>query len=236
MIRVWLNLALASQQEALAEALKARGFQVAEHPFNAQVGLLEARWELPPPPPVPAVVLLQNREQATQALRLGYKGYLYPEQGLEVLAQALRKVAEGEIWAERRVVAQVVGEPIPQLSPREKEVAALAALGLSNKEIAQELGISERTVKAHLSAVFQKAGVKRRSQLAHQYIAAKLNVLKGAYAPPEVLDAITWAENFFHTYGPASNLSKSLVNQARYYAGILGQYNEGKIGPGHCSE
>ncbi|GAA5337623.1 MAG: hypothetical protein KNN15_11275 [Thermus antranikianii] len=74
-------------------------------------------------------------------------------------------------------------------------------------------------------------------QLAHQYIAAKLNVLKGAYAPPEVQAAIAWAENqFFNLYPPSYNFGKSLTNQARYYAGILGQYNEGRIGPGHCSE
>nr|WP_279232074.1 hypothetical protein [Thermus albus] len=73
-------------------------------------------------------------------------------------------------------------------------------------------------------------------QLAHQYIAAKLNVLKGAYAPPEVLAAIAWAENFFNTYTPSSNFTKTLSNQARSYASLLGQYNEGYIGPGHCSE
>ena len=74
-------------------------------------------------------------------------------------------------------------------------------------------------------------------QLAHQYIAAKLNVLKGAYAPPEVQAAIAWAENqFFNLYPPSYNFGKSLTNQARSYAGILGQYNEGRIGPGHCSE
>ncbi|WP_243026927.1 helix-turn-helix transcriptional regulator [Thermus albus] len=167
MVRVWIDLTLASQREALAEALQAREFQVVDHPLAAQVGLVEAGWEVPLPPPLPSLVLLRSREQAAEALKLGYKGYLYPEQGLEVLAQALRKVAEGEAWAERRVVATLVGEPTPQLSPREREVAALAALGLSNKEIAKELGISERTVKAHLSAVFQKAGIKRRSQLAH---------------------------------------------------------------------
>lgn len=135
MVRVWHNLPLTSLNEALAEVLRTRGFQVVEEPLAAQVGLVEADWEIPPPPPMLAVVLLKPREQAYQALRLGYKGYLYPEQSLEVLVQALRKVAEGEVWAERRVVANFVEEPIPQLSPREKEVAALAALGLSNKEI-----------------------------------------------------------------------------------------------------
>lgn len=166
MVRVWLNLSLASLQEALAEALRTRGFHVEEHPYTAQVGLTEAVREVPPPPPLPAVVLLRNPEQAAQALKQGYKGYLYPDQGLEVLAKALNAVARGELWAERRMLADLVGEPSPRFTQREKEVAALAAMGLSNKEIAKELGISERTVKAHLSAIFQKAGVKRRSQLA----------------------------------------------------------------------
>ena len=75
-------------------------------------------------------------------------------------------VARGEVWAERRLVAEVLENPTPLLTPREKEVAALAALGLSNEEIAKELGISVKTVKAHLSLVFQKLGVKRRSELA----------------------------------------------------------------------
>nr|WP_236630094.1 helix-turn-helix transcriptional regulator [Thermus thermamylovorans] len=64
-------------------------------------------------------------------------------------------------------MAALVGEPLPHLTQREKEVAALAALGLSNEEIAKELGISVKTVKAHLSIIFQKLGVKKRSQLAH---------------------------------------------------------------------
>jgi NarL family two-component system response regulator LiaR len=63
-------------------------------------------------------------------------------------------------------VAEVLEKPTPVLTPREKEVATLAALGLTNEEIAKELGISVKTVKAHLSLVFQKLGVKRRSELA----------------------------------------------------------------------
>ncbi|MDM7324324.1 MAG: hypothetical protein P3W93_004895 [Thermus sp.] len=73
-------------------------------------------------------------------------------------------------------------------------------------------------------------------QLAHQYIAAKLSVPKGTYAPPEVVAAIAWAENFFSTYSPSHSFSRTLTNQARHYAGLLGRYNEGYIGPGHCSE
>ena len=72
--------------------------------------------------------------------------------------------------------------------------------------------------------------------LAHQYEAAKLNILSGAASTTDVNAAIAWAETFFNTYTPSDHLSKTERQQAIYYAGILGQYNEGLIGPGHCSE
>ena len=71
--------------------------------------------------------------------------------------------------------------------------------------------------------------------LAHQYEGAKLNILSGAASTPAVDAAIAWAETFFNTYTPTSNFSKALKNQATQYAGTLGSYNEGLIGPGHCS-
>jgi hypothetical protein len=73
-------------------------------------------------------------------------------------------------------------------------------------------------------------------QLAHQYMAAKLNILKGTSAPSIVLNAISWAESFFREKTPSTRLSKQDANQARSYASILASYNEGLIGPGHCSE
>jgi hypothetical protein len=80
------------------------------------------------------------------------------------------------------------------------------------------------------------AGGNPYYQLAHQYIAALLNKLNGAATTPEVEAALAWADNFFRTYAPNASLSRTLVSQARNYAGILGRYNEGQIGPGHCSE
>jgi hypothetical protein len=73
-------------------------------------------------------------------------------------------------------------------------------------------------------------------QLAHQYMAAKLNILKGTYAPSIVLSAISWAESFFNANNLSTSLTKTQANEARYYASILASYNEGLIGPGHCSE
>jgi hypothetical protein len=73
-------------------------------------------------------------------------------------------------------------------------------------------------------------------QLAHQYMAAKLNILNGASAPAEVTAAITWAENFFATAVPTGDYKGKDGRDIRTYASTLASYNEGLIGPGHCSE
>jgi hypothetical protein len=70
--------------------------------------------------------------------------------------------------------------------------------------------------------------------LAHQYMAARLNVLAGAASTPEVDSAIAWATTFFSTYTPSSSLSKAVRKQALAYADLLDDYNNGEIGPGHC--
>ena len=72
--------------------------------------------------------------------------------------------------------------------------------------------------------------------LAQQYIAAKLNILNGAASTPAVDSAIAWATNFFNTYEPSSSLSRTVRNQAIPTASLLDRYNNGYIGPGHCSE
>jgi hypothetical protein len=72
--------------------------------------------------------------------------------------------------------------------------------------------------------------------LAHQYIAAKLNLLNGASSTADVDEAIAWAESFFNTNSPSTSLSKDITNMARSNASLLDQYNNGNIGPEHCSE
>jgi hypothetical protein len=73
--------------------------------------------------------------------------------------------------------------------------------------------------------------------LARQYIAAKLNLLKGASSTPEVDAAITWAENFFNTYTHSSNIPSDVRDNAKdVYAPLLDDYNNGRIGPGHCGD
>ncbi|HLP79743.1 MAG TPA: hypothetical protein VK158_03865 [Acidobacteriota bacterium] len=75
-------------------------------------------------------------------------------------------------------------------------------------------------------------------QLAHQYMAAKLNVMNGASAPASVTNAITQAEALFAAKTPAQVKAMKGSQTAQWVtlAGILGSFNEGAIGPGHCSE
>jgi hypothetical protein len=71
-------------------------------------------------------------------------------------------------------------------------------------------------------------------QLAHQYMAARLNVEAGASVPSSVATALASATALFNSVGSSFNASQT--RQARTLAGILGSYNEGAVGPGHCSE
>jgi hypothetical protein len=72
--------------------------------------------------------------------------------------------------------------------------------------------------------------------LAHQYIAALLNIRSGAATTPAVVTALNFAQTFFTSNSPTTNLSKTVRQDAVSAAGTLGSYNEGLIGPGHCSQ
>ncbi len=118
-----------------------------------------------------------NDEEGTQVLSAGVHGYCHAYAPSSSLAQALSVVRDGGIWMGRSLVTrllQLVGERAPSqddwnkglLTEREDTVARRAASGQPNAEIAEALGITERTVKAHLSSSFEKLGVADRLQLA----------------------------------------------------------------------
>ena len=107
-------------------------------------------------------------------LDAGAAGYLLKNVRGEELAQAVRAVAEGESVLHPAIAAKVfkrytrsdqaVDEEIEPLTDRESEVLAMAARGLSNKMIARELSLSDRTVQVHLSNIFGKLGVASRTE------------------------------------------------------------------------
>ena len=104
------------------------------------------------------------------AVRAGAKGYLLKGASVEEIAQAVRVVQAGGSYLEPRVAAKLVAEVrAPRragglLSGREQAVLRLVAEGLPNKQIAQSLAISERTVKFHLTSLFNKLGADNRAQ------------------------------------------------------------------------
>ncbi len=116
-------------------------------------------------------------EQGTKALAAGAVGYCHAYAPIAALSQVLGVVGAGEIWMGRSLVQRLLRLVDSRagkeqtwhndvLTERENMVARQAAIGDSNQEIATALGITERTVKAHLSAVFEKLGVSDRLQLA----------------------------------------------------------------------
>jgi DNA-binding NarL/FixJ family response regulator len=113
---------------------------------------------------------LGDREQILAALDAGAIGYLLKDAEPEELIGGVRAAARGESplspKAARAVVSARAEQERAELSPREREVLRCVAEGMPNKLIARELGISEKTVKTHLTRVFQQIGVTDRTQAA----------------------------------------------------------------------
>jgi len=110
------------------------------------------------------------------AIEAGAVGYLLKDAEPEALLDGIRAVARGESPLDPRAARRVLSHRSPAppgtdpaaatLSPRELEVLRLVVEGLLNKQIAQRLGITERTVKAHLTSAYQRIGVADRTQAA----------------------------------------------------------------------
>lgn len=113
---------------------------------------------------------LSDRARILAALDAGAVGYLLKDSEPEELIGAVRAAARGESpldpRAARTVLSARATHERAQLSDREREVLRCVAAGMPNKLIARELGISEKTVKAHLTRVFQQIGVTDRTQAA----------------------------------------------------------------------
>ena len=125
--------------------------------------------ELRPPP---RVVILSSYLEAgvvDEALRLGANGYLLKHVGPGTLVDGLRAALRGEVVldpAAAELVGKATASPLAALSDREREVLACIVDGMTNKQAALALGISEKTVKTHVSHLLAKLGVRDRTQAA----------------------------------------------------------------------
>lgn len=125
-------------------------------------------------PGTKAVVFTNSDQESdvVESMRRGARGYLSKKSPTSQLLQCLHHVAAGNVWLEGRFLEMVLkalrtdrrnSNPV---SAREKEIIRLLLTGCRNKEIASLLTISEKTVKNHLSNIFDKLGVKDRLELA----------------------------------------------------------------------
>ncbi len=138
-------------------------------------------------PKIRVIILEDEKNNPVDQLALfksGVHGFLAHSISPELLLKAAHALCGGEVWVPRQLIASLVGElardtsagthtlnfagnhSIEHLTPRELQVAEMVHLGGNNKTIARKLDISERTVKAHLSAIFRKLDIENRLHLA----------------------------------------------------------------------
>ncbi len=131
-------------------------------------------------PEVQVLVLtsFSDEERIVAALDAGAVGYLLKDAEADDVLDGIRAVSRGESPIHPRAARALLGARrsgrhgdgeaglVDALTPREREVLGLVAAGLANKQIARRLGITDRTVKAHLTSVFARLGVEDRTQAA----------------------------------------------------------------------
>jgi DNA-binding NarL/FixJ family response regulator len=170
----------ASGREAVAQATRLRPDVVLMDVLMDEVSGIDACREIKSAFPETRVLMLTSHDaaQAVEASVLaGASGYLLKNGGRDDLLKGIRAVARGESLLSPSITAQVLDRfadlsrkererENDVLSEREKEVLVLVARGLTNRQIAAELVISENTVRNHLSHILDKLDLSRRSQVA----------------------------------------------------------------------
>lgn len=136
-------------------------------------------------PDLHIIVMTKTPDQREEisAILFGAKAYCGFDLKLDLFPKVIKTVLANELWVDRKFVSRLLTEieditqvkhaeakrldkGISTMTPRETEIASLVATGASNRRIAEQLNISERTVKAHLGVIFRKIGISDRLQLA----------------------------------------------------------------------
>jgi DNA-binding NarL/FixJ family response regulator len=144
-------------------------------------------------PSVPIVVVSANDDPTVirRCMDLGTSGFIPKTLGIEEMRAAIKRVLEGGVWTPSDVDLSTGADTettnlmarLASLTPQQVRVLMMLSEGLLNKQIAYELGVSEATVKAHVSAILQKLGVESRTQAV--ITAAKIEVGQWSQVPQE---------------------------------------------------
>ena len=137
-------------------------------------------------PSIPVVIISANEDPMViqRALDHGAAGFIPKSSNIQTITKAINDILMGEIWAPvseqqnlpgRNVSELVLAERMAQLTPQQFKVLMMVSQGLLNKQIAYDLGISEATVKAHVTAIMNKLEVSNRTQAV--LAAGKLDVI-----------------------------------------------------------
>lgn len=139
--------------------------------INGFSGLIYLRAQYPA---IPVVIVSASDDVGTirRSLDFGASGFIPKRFGVDTLRDAIVKIMEGDVWVPPDVDLSSAADPdmtrlrdrLVTLTPQQVRVLMMLSEGLLNKQIAYELGVSEATIKAHVSAILQKLGVESRTQ------------------------------------------------------------------------
>ncbi len=139
-------------------------------------------------PAIPVVIVSASDDVATirRSLDFGASGFIPKRFGVDTLRDAILKVMDGDVWVPADTDLSAAADPettrlrdrLVTLTPQQVRVLMMLSEGLLNKQIAYELGVSEATIKAHVSAILQKLGVESRTQAV--IAAAKIEAGQGS--------------------------------------------------------
>jgi DNA-binding NarL/FixJ family response regulator len=173
--------ACALEMPALDEVLQSTSPDVILIAANFQPDFSLVRWLRVSYPKIAPVLLIESddRELVVSAMRAGAKGiFLFSQTPFTLLCKCIQCVSRGEVWINNQQMNYLLDtlSDVPTLrvvnsngrsllTPREEQVVALVADGLTNRGVASELGLSEHTIKKYLLRIFDKVGISSRVEL-----------------------------------------------------------------------
>ena len=143
-------------------------------PGMKAVEILHVLADLPAPPAALVLSAYGDPENVFGMLEAGARGYMLKDADPEQIAEGIRAVAAGKRWLSQEILEVVLAQRLPpteilavnqeRLSTREQEVLALLGQGLSNAQIAEQIQLSETTVKNHVTSLYDKLNLHSRAE------------------------------------------------------------------------